>query len=91
MLGSIQGNPPPAPRADEVVVYYTIALAVHVSMRKGHVSRVVELREEIHELEGDPPMIMTATGLSECDPVTAELARQMAETSFWPENWEFGY
>ena len=77
--------------SNEVAVYYTITLAAHVSLTEGRVTRVVELREEIHVSADDPPMLVTDTGISVCDAQSAELARSIAENSAWPAEWEFGY
>ena len=79
-------QPPP----DEVAVYYTITLAAHVSLAEGRVTRIVELREEIHPHD-DPPVLVSATGLLECDANAAEQARSIADSEAWPATWEFGY
>jgi hypothetical protein len=75
---------------DEVIVYYTITLAAHVSLAAGQISRIVELREEIHETD-DLSVRVTADGLLDCDPASIALARRIAEESIWPATWEFGY
>jgi hypothetical protein len=76
---------------DEMVVYYTITLAAHVSRVEQRVTRIVELREEIHPSDDDPPMLVTDSGLVECDVETADWARAVADDSLWPATWEFGY
>jgi hypothetical protein len=76
--------------SDEVVVYFAITLAAHVSLTEARVLRVVELREEIHP-NHDAPMLVSETALLECDAETAERARSIAESASWPANWEFGY
>ena len=75
----------------EAIVYYQITLAVHVDLKNEQVRQVVELREEIHPRETDPPMSMTGDGLIDCAPDLAAEARRIAETRPWPETWEFGY
>ena len=78
------------PLSEEVVVYYTITVAAHVSLMDGQVTRIVELREEIHQTD-DLPVRVSADGLLQCDPSTIALARRIAEESAWPAQWEFGY
>ena len=75
----------------ETIVYYQITLAVHVDHATERVRRVVELREEIHPREADPPMAMTDDGPIECAPDLAAEASRIAETRPWPGAWEFGY
>lgn len=78
-------------QSSEAIVYYQITLAVHVDLGTERISRVVELREEIHPREADPAMIMTDDGLIECAPDRAAEASRIAETVPWPGAWEFGY
>jgi len=78
-------------KSAETIVYYQITLAVHVDHATERVRRVVELREEIHPREGDPPMTLTDDGLLECAPDLATEASRIAETMPWPAIWEFGY
>ena len=76
---------------DEVIVYYTITVAAHVSITERRITRVVELREEIHPAPDDPPMLQTTSTLVNCGPAIAEVARSIAEQEPWPAVWEFGY
>ena len=76
---------------NEAVVYYQITVAVHVDLATEGVARVVELREEIHSRDGDPPMLVKRERLVECDPAPAAHARRIAEATTWPAMWEFGY
>ena len=75
---------------DEIVVYYTITLAAHVDLSEQRVTRIVELREEIHS-HTDPPVRVSDSGLSTCDPLTADFARGIADRDAWPATWDFGY
>ena len=75
----------------ETIVYYQITLAVHIDHASERVSRVVELREEIHPREADPVMTMTDDDIVECAPDRASEARRIAESTPWPGAWEFGY
>lgn len=75
----------------ETIVYYQITLAVHVDHASERVSRVVELREEIHPREEDPAMMLTGGGLIACAPDRAAEASRIVETTPWPGTWEFGY
>ena len=77
--------------SDEIVVYYTINLAVHVDPVNSSVLRVVELREEIHEREGNPAVRISGGDIEPCDPAAAKRARSIAESAPWPGTWEFGY
>jgi len=76
---------------DEIVVYYSINLAVHVDLVNSSVLRVVELREEIHERLDDPPVCITGGFMQPCEPPVAKGARDIAENAPWPGKWEFGY
>ncbi len=77
--------------AVETIVYYQITLAVHVDHASERVSRVVELREEIHPREEDPAVTLTGDDLIACAPDRAAEASRIAETTPWPGTWEFGY
>jgi hypothetical protein len=77
-------------QSDDVVVYYSGTIAVHVDLASHTVTRVVQLREEIHKLS-DPPAMIRDGVLSDCDADTATAAIEIAETTPWAPNWEFGY
>jgi hypothetical protein len=79
------------PVGDEVAVYYTVTLAVHVIPSERQISRVVEIREEVHPLDSDPPMLLTGDGIVVCEAAVADEARKLAEELPWPAVWEFGY
>ena len=76
---------------DEVIVYYTMTVAAHISLAEDRVTRIVELREEIHAAADDPPMLQTRSQLLPCGLAEAEAARVIAEREPWPAMWEFGY
>jgi len=78
------------PASTEAIVYYSGTIAVHVNLETGTVERVVELREEIH-LSIDPPAMIHAGALIECDGRMAAAAVEIAETAPWVGDWEFGY
>jgi hypothetical protein len=78
-------------QSSKAVVYYQITLAVHVDIDAKRINRIIELREEMHPREGDPPAIVTDDGLLECAPNAAAEATRIAETAPWPGSWEFGY
>jgi hypothetical protein len=76
---------------DEIIVYYTVTVAAHVSLAERRITRIVELREEIHEAASDEPMRQTTSELLPADPAEAVAARVIAERDPWPAYWEFGY
>lgn len=61
-------------------MYYQITLAIHVDLAAERVDRVVELREEIHPRDDDPPMLVTDDGLVQCDSNRAIAAVRVPET-----------
>jgi hypothetical protein len=75
-------------RDREAIVYYTIALAVHVDLAAREVRRVVELREEIHRAVDEPVVEPDLSPVTTSDRSTALL---VAEERPWPAPWEFGY
>ncbi len=74
----------------EAIVYYTGTIAVHVDLVTRNITRVVQLREEIHPSD-DKAMLVTDGGLVDCDQLTARRAETIAESTVWPGAWEFGY
>jgi len=75
----------------EAILYYQITLAVHVDLAGERVDRVVELREEIHQRETDPVMLVTDEGPIEAARSLAAAASGIANSMPWPGVWEFGY